>query len=177
MAARSKVDQLPETVRSELERRLIGSAFSGYEGHAAWLAEQGYEIKKSSVHRFGSTFEERCAALKMVTEQARVIVSESPDEDNAVNDALMRLCQEKAYNVLLDLQLRPDEVDFPKLMRAVAEMGKASLQQKKHAIEIAAKRQALTEAARRVDDTAKAQGLSDEAIAKIRDRIMMGIGG
>ena len=39
MPPRSKIDALPEELRKELEQRLIGSGFSSYREHAAWLAE------------------------------------------------------------------------------------------------------------------------------------------
>ena len=170
MPARSKVERLPEDVREELNRRLIDSGFSNYEEHSAWLAERGYEIKKSSVHRYGGTFEERINSLKLVTEQARAIVSETPDDDNAVNDSLIRLCQEKAFMLLRDLEIDPDTVDLPKLMRAIADMGRASVQQKKWAAE--ARKLALDEAAKTVEKVAKAEGLSDETIDLFRKKIL-----
>lgn len=170
MPPRSKVDQLPEGIREELNRRLIGSGFAGYEEHAAWLAEQGFEIRKSSVHRYGANFEEKCQALRRVTEQARAIVAENPDDDNAVNSALIRMAQEKAFNVLMELQLDPDTIEFPKLMRAIADMGRASVQQQKYAAE--ARKNALEAAAKKVDQVGKSRGISDETIDLFRREIL-----
>lgn len=169
MPPRSKVDQLPEQIREELNRRLIGSGFSSYEEHAAWLAEQGFEIRKSSVHRYGAGFEEKCRALKVVTEQARAIVAESPDDDNAVNAALIKLAQEKAFNVLMDLELDPETIEFPKLMRAIADMGRASVQQAKHMAEVKARAREAADAAAKI---AKKGGLSADVVAELRSKIL-----
>jgi hypothetical protein len=53
MPARSKVYELTSELRAELDRRLIVSGFGGYDGLADWLAEQGYQIGRSSLHRYG----------------------------------------------------------------------------------------------------------------------------
>lgn len=169
MAARSKILQLPEPVRRELEQRLIASGFSDYDGLAQWLAEQGYEIHRSSVHRFGSQFEDRVRALKVSTDQARAIVEASPDDDGAVNEALMRLTQQMAFDLLLQLQVDPDSIDFPKLVRAVSDMNRSSVALKRYQTEV---RERVATAARAVGDVAKRRGLSAEAADEIRREIL-----
>ncbi len=52
-------------------------------------------------------------------------------DDGAVNDALVRLTQEKLFTVLVDLEVDPADVDIAKLAKAVAELGKASVAQKR----------------------------------------------
>lgn len=141
MAARSKVELLPDAVRTELEQRLIASSFSNYQALADWLQEQGFEIHKAAVHRFGQKFEDRIRALKVATDQARAIVEASPDEDNALNEALVRMAQEKAFNLLVDMEVDPDKIDFPKLMRSVADLGRSSVLQKRFAVEAAERMQ------------------------------------
>ena len=44
MGIRSKVAMLPAAVRAELDRRIVGRAFSGYQALAEWLQAQGYRI-------------------------------------------------------------------------------------------------------------------------------------
>ncbi|MGQ0530001.1 MAG: DUF3486 family protein [Panacagrimonas sp.] len=135
MAPRSAVSLLPEPIRAELNQRLLDGSFSDYQGLEAWMESKGFKIGKSSLHRYGKKFEDRIGALRLVTEQARAVVAESPDDDNSVNAALIRLAQEKAFNVLMELELDPETIEFPKLMRAIADMGRASLQQVKFAAE------------------------------------------
>ncbi|MDT0496515.1 DUF3486 family protein [Algiphilus sp. W345] len=164
---------MPEPLRDELNRRLIAGSFSGYEALADWLVEQHCEISKSALHRYGQKFEERIRALKLSTEQAKAIVAESPDDEGAMNDALMRLTQEKLFGVLIDLELDPDTVDFPKLARAIAELTRASVQQKKWQRE--AREQALKEAAQRVEQAATSQGMGTEQVQFWRQQVLAGI--
>ncbi len=134
MPQRSAVTQLPEEIREELNQRLVTSCFSDYQGLAEWLAEQGYEISRSAVHRYGQQFEERLAQIKVATEQAKAIASVVGDEEGAMNDALIRLVQERAFDVLIRLQDEdPEEFSkiFPKMGVMVARLSRASVQQKK----------------------------------------------
>lgn len=169
MAARSKILQLPDPVRKELEQRLIASGFSDYDGLAQWLLDQGYEIHRSSVYRFGSAFEERVRALKASTDQARAIVEASPDDDGAMNEALMRLTQQMAFDLLMQLQVDPESIEFPKMVRAIADMNRSSVTLKKYQAEI---RERVAAAAKAVSDVAKRHGMSAEVADGIRSDIL-----
>lgn len=169
MPAPSKVAKLPEEIRAELDGRLIRGGFAGYEALAAWLTEQGFEISKSALHRYGSQFEERVSALKAATDQARAIVAESPDDEGAMGEALMRLVQEKLFSVLLEVNVDPEKVNINSLARSIAELGRASVTQKKYASEVKARADA---AASVVDRVAKRGGLSPESVAEIRTAIL-----
>lgn len=169
MAARSKITQLPEAVRKELEQRLIAHNFANYDGLAEWLGEQGFEIHRSSVYRFGAQFEERVRALKASTDQARAIVEASPDDDGAMNEALMRLTQQMAFDLLMQLQVDPESIEFPKLVRAIADMNRSSVTLKKYQSEV---RERVATAAKNLGDVAKRRGMSKEAVDEIRREIL-----
>jgi hypothetical protein len=170
MPRRSKVEGLPADVKAWLDQALVQNNFSQYELLSAELAKRGYEIGKSGLHRYGKEFSERLKALRVVTEQARAVVEASPDEDGAVNDALVRLTQEKMFGILMELNVDPDEVDIVKLTRAIAELGKASVAQKRWQTE--ARKQALSDAASVAGAAARSAGLTDEAAAQIQQRIL-----
>lgn len=170
MPRRSKVEGLPSDVKAWLDQALVQNNFSQYELLSAELAKRGYEIGKSGLHRYGQQFEERLKTLRLVTEQARAVVQAAPDEDGAVNDALVRLTQEKMFSILMEMNVDPDAVDLPKLARAVAELGKASVAQKRWQAE--ARKQALADAAKEAGEAAKSAGLTDEAAAQIQKRIL-----
>lgn len=170
MPRRSKVEGLPSDVKAWLDQALVQNNFSQYELLSAELAKRGYEIGKSGLHRYGQQFEERLKTLRLVTEQARAVAQAAPDEDGAVNDALVRLTQEKMFSILMEMNVDPDAVDLPKLARAVAELGKASVAQKRWQAE--ARKQALADAAKEAGEAAKSAGLTDEAAAQIQKRIL-----
>lgn len=172
MAARSKVELLPEAVRTELEQRLIASSFSGYEALAEWLQEQGFEIHKAAVHRFGQKFEERVRALKAATDQARAIVEASPDDDGAMNEALVRLSQQKAFDLLIDLEIDPESIDFPKLMRAISDMNRSSVALKKYAAEVKSRAAAAADRVAEKIKAAERKGMSAAVAEEIRREIL-----
>lgn len=173
MPPRSKVDELPEAARQELEQRLIKNGFSGYEELSLWLQQQGFEISKSSLHRWGSTFEERCAALRMATQQAKAIVAATPDDEGDMTEALMRLMQERLFSALVDIEVDPKKLNLGSLAKALAPIARASIAQKKYAAEVKERVRAAAEAVDRIVQTG---GLSAEGAAQLRAQIL-GIGG
>lgn len=173
MGKKSTVETLPKEVKEWLDRSLVENNFSGYQLLAEEMKSRGYEVSKSAIHRYGQDFEERLKTLKLVTEQARAVVLAAPDEDGAVNDALVRLTQEKLFSVLMDIEIDPETVDVTKLAKAVAELGKASVAQKRWLAEVRSKAEAAASA---IEQVVKKGGLSDEAVDQIRRQIL-GIAG
>ncbi|HEY4294526.1 DUF3486 family protein [Luteibacter sp.] len=170
MAPRSKVTQLPAAVKQWLDDRLVEGNFSGYESLSTELAKRGYTIGKSALHSYGQEFEDRLAAVKMSTEQARAVVASSPDDDGAVNDALMRLVQDRLFTMLVSAN--SDKLDLPKFARAIADLGRTTISQKKYAAEVRVQRES---AAAEVDKIARKGGLTAETADEIRHKIL-GIG-
>lgn len=58
MPKRSKVAALPKAVKEWLDAALVEGNFSGYEQLEAELKARGHDIGKSSLHRYGSAFEQ-----------------------------------------------------------------------------------------------------------------------
>ncbi len=166
MPPRTKVEALPAEVKAWLDKALVEGNFSGYEQLEDELKARGHTIGKSSLHRYGSAFEQKLASLKMASEQAKAVVTAAPDEEGAVNEALMRLVQEHLFNLLM---AEGGKMDLPKVARAVAELGKASVTQAKWRAEVRAKAEAAAEAAARIG---RKGGLSEESVAEIRRKIL-----
>jgi len=170
MPPRSKVATLPAEVKAWLDKALADNNFSDYEALADELSGRGFAISKSALHRYGQNFEERLSALKMASEQARAVVAAAPDEEGAVNEALMRLVQEHLFKLLMS---EGGQIDLPKVAKAVAELGRASVVQKKWQSEVRAKAEA---AASQVEKIAKKGGLDAGTVAEIR-REILGVAG
>lgn len=166
MAARSTVDLLPAKVREELNRRLEKSAFSNYDGLTAWLKSEGFNISRSAVHRYGQAFEDRLSSLRRVTEQARIIVAENPDDDGSVNDALIRLVQDKLFDLITSPEFEAGNLKFEKIGRVIADLARASISQKRLAREI------REEMASQAEDVVKEMGLSAERAAELRRKLL-----
>lgn len=169
MPIRSSISRLPKEIREAFEKKLIGGGFCDYEGLASWLTEQGFEISRSAVHRYGQEFESKLSAIKLATEQARAITEAVGDEEGVMGDALTRLCQEKAFKVLVEMQdPDPEKADISKMGIMIARLNRAAVTQKKWMAEA---RQKAQKAVENIEEKTKAKGLSPEALKIIKEEI------
>ncbi len=179
MAKRSKVSTLPAAVRAWLDEALAQGNFSGYEALQAELKGRGYDIGKSSIHRYGAALERRLAAIKASTHAAAAIAAAAPDDADLRSAAVISLVQTEVFDTILQLQEAEDAdpAERVKLLSAaaknIATLTRASIAQKRHELEVRAKAQA---AADRVAKIATRGGLSQEGIDSIR-REILGIAG
>ncbi len=167
MPARSKIARLPKAVKAWLDAALVDGNFSGYELLEAALKERGHDIGKSSIHRYGSAFEQKLATLKLASEQAKAVVKATGDDEGAVSEALMLMVQEHLFNLLNSSDR--DAIDLPKVARAVADLGRTTVTQKKWQADVRAKAAAAADAAEKI---AKKGGLSASSVAEIRRSIL-----
>ncbi|HYW05019.1 MAG TPA: DUF3486 family protein [Gammaproteobacteria bacterium] len=166
MAQRSAVSQLPEGIRQELEQRLVRGGFAGYAQLADWLSEQGFEISRSSIHRYGQQFESRLQALRIATDQAKAIAGASADDEGAMNEALIRLVQTKTFEILRALDEDDTPENLPKIGRMVADLARASISQKKWAEQTRAK------VAAAADEFASRNGLTATQAEDLRRELL-----
>lgn len=166
MPRRSKVKQLPVEVKRWLDESLAENNFSDYELLADELQQRGYAISKSALHRYGQDFEVRLSALKMASEQAKAVVLAAPDEEGAVNEALMRLVQEHLFKLLMT---EDGKMDLPKVAKAVAELGRASIAQKKWTAEnrAAVRAELIDEQRKKLDDLGKSGEVDEATLNKV----------
>ena len=146
MAPRSKVHSLPPEMKEWLDAEPVKRGFGDYVQLAADLKARGADVSKSALQRYGSPFEQRMAQLKMASEQARALVDAAPDEEDKLGSAVVRMTQEKIFNLLMELDIKAEDVDVNKLFKNAAEIGKASVTHKRFSMEA---RAALKEEARR----------------------------
>lgn len=172
----SKVELLPEDLRREFESRLVRGAFSGYDALSAWLAEQGYEISKSVLHKHGQRLKRRLEAIKASTQAAQLLADTAPDEAGALSSAVLSLVQTEMFELLVNLQ-EADDAEDPsarvKLLgnaaHAMADLARASLKQKEWAGQV---RERTEAAAAAVEKITRKGGLSAEAANEIRREIL-----
>lgn len=169
MPKRSSVAQLPADVKAWLDTALVGSGFSGYEALASSLSEKGFAISKSAIHRYGTDFEATMAAARAVTEQAKALVAACPDDDGAINDALIRMVQQKAFEVLAELQADPAKIKLTALGDMVANLSRSSVTVKKY---MADTKKRAAAAAEKVESLVKKSGLTPDAVQAIRREIL-----
>ena len=179
MPSRSKIGTLPADARAWLDGELVKRRFADYDALAALLAEQGYRISKSSVHRYGEKLERKLARIAASTDAAKAIAATTPDAEDARSAALIGLTQTELFDVLLTLQ-ESEECDAPERVKllaraatSVARLTRASAAQKRFADEV---RERLdkqkTAAADKVAALGKKAGLSTDVANQIRAQIL-----
>lgn len=177
MPPKSAVTQLSPDDKFWLDTRFKDQGFCGYEEIAEILQSRGYSISKSSVHRYGQALEKKLAAVQASTQAAVLIAEAAPDDGDLRSSAVLSLVQTELFNALVALQESTDPDADPadrlaliaKCSKGIAEITKASVNQKKWQIEVKDKTEA---AAKAVEKIAKKGGLSAEAAAEIRKQIL-----
>ena len=178
MPAPRKVDLLPDEIRQELDRKVVANGFGGYIGLSEWLSEKGYEIKKSALAEHGAGLERWLRAIKTSTQGALAIAAAAPDEEDQRSAAVLSMLQTGIFDVMVALQeieaTAPEETVvraklYGDLARAVAELSRASVHQKKFATEVQGR---VRQAAASATKIAKRSGLTEAAAAEIRAAIL-----
>lgn len=141
MPVRSKADTMPPELKKWLDEELVRRGFSDYRQLAEDLRQRGGDWSKSGVQRYGSKFELRMAQLKMSSEQATALVDVVPDDADKMGQAVVRLAQDKIFQLLVEMDVDPKKVDINKLFKSAAEIGKASVTQKRWQAEVRTKAQ------------------------------------
>lgn len=180
MARETAIDQLTPEHLELLKVRLEDSGFQDYQQLTDWLTELGYEISKSSVHRFGKKHEQKMQAVSLSTQAAIYMAERNPDDAGALSSTVITMMQSEFFNALVQLQSLDDDKDadpmvrmamLSKISKGIAELSKASVNQKKHQIEVRDKANA---AADKVEQLANKGGLTSKTVQEIR-RAILGI--
>ncbi len=181
MPRRSNIDSLPTDVRHWLERALTDSNFSGYCQLEEMLAERGYSISKSAIHRYGQKIERRFAAIKASTEAARILTEGASDDQDARSEAVIALVQTEMFESIINLQDASEEDVSPedrigllsKAAKNIATLARASVNQKKFRLEVQeeARKQLLAEQSKKLDALQKKGGVTAETQAAIREAL------
>lgn len=171
----SKIDQLDDTTRHELDSRIIANGFGGYVGLADWLAERGYTIGKSAVGVYGQKLQRRLSAIKTSTEAARLITQAAPDDADERSGAIISLVQTEIFEALLAMQDAEEESDpaeriaiLGKAAKNIATLTRASVSRNKWAVEM---RKKLEEAVADVKKIGAGAGVSEETMEAIDARL------
>lgn len=175
MGRRAKVRMLPESLREQVNNWLSEHQFSNYEGLSAWLEKRGFKIARSSLQRYGAAFEDKIELIRLATAQAREVVAVAPDREGAMSDALVSLVQGEIFKLLVECKGAIEKPDLAKIARAVADLARTTISQKRWREEMTERLKAQKAAAGgRISEVERGGGLSPEAEKEIRN-ILLGI--
>lgn len=126
---------------------------------------------KATVAYHGKKFQNELEALRIFREQSRIVAQEMGDNENSINDMLIAMTQQKAYELLSLVRVDPDADvgigEFAKIGRVIADLGKSSIQQKDFQQKIREKLESMEKEATERQDS----GLDAETLRIVRERI------
>ncbi len=190
MPARSKVAMLPAEVRTELDRRIVERAFSGYQDLAEWLQGQGYHIAHDSVQRHGSRLQRKIEAMERLAADAKALTAAAAQAGDSIVDVTIQLIHQRVLSMLLDapepgeessssgisagaphsdrgaLQLR----DLVRLTRIVADLSRVTIARQRQAEQVKSQLEQQKRAAGN-RSAESAGGVSEEAYHQIRNAL------
>jgi len=178
-----KIKKLPPDLKQELDRMLTEGTMHSCRQLAKWLGDNGFEISHAAIHKYGQKFERKLVAVRMATEQARIVCEQFKDDDEGMQKALMRLVQTQLFEVLTAANeigqgtANEEEgaevatiapVNITALARSVSGLARAETEHRKWAERA---RAGMVEAGKKVDE-ATAKGLSKDAAQQIKAVLM-----
>jgi 2,4-dienoyl-CoA reductase-like NADH-dependent reductase (Old Yellow Enzyme family) len=154
MPPRSKIYDLPQDLREELNERLVNTGFQDYDGLTDWLEERGFKLSRSAVHRYGRGLQE---------------------EFEEAMDATARIVQDQLLRITIAMRKAEHEPEkaakhLSSVTRALADIGRVSLGQKKWAREL--RQEVAREAADAAETSLASQGMTRESIDAIKRDIL-----
>jgi hypothetical protein len=167
---RCLVDELPESVRAEVDELLADTA-NGYVQVSDWLAKQGYSISKSSIGRYAQRSGKMAQRLREIREQAHEyaqLIQENQEMDIAKIAStiylqnMMRRVVEAGDDEYGTISLKDAGDQISKLLRTHVYEGRYTQQRKDE----------MEKATEMVLEQLRAELVSDpEMLLKIREKV------
>lgn len=123
----SKVDELPEEIRREVDIRLMDTS-NTYQGISDYLKSQGYDISKSAVGRYAmrsNTAMQRLLEAQAQTEKLVQVVQKNPDAD--YTEAGMRMLMDGLINKMATAEEEFDQMPLDKAGRLLASLSRTKV--------------------------------------------------
>jgi hypothetical protein len=148
---RPKIEGMPAEVRAWIDRALVDRGFAGYQELAALIRSRtGIDISHAAVHRYGQRLARKLDAIRASTEAARQIAEAAPDDADLRSAAVISIVQSELFDALVALQEASETDDqaarvklLSQAARAIAEVSRASVGQKRWQDEVRARIEAL----------------------------------
>lgn len=178
---RSRIEiELTPSDKAEFDR-LLATGRLTLDAMVMWLEGRGYEIGRSSVHRYKGRFERMATRLRQTREMTQALAREMEDaaEQGQQGRVLVEMARTLAYDMMDSLpddqQLDPKSIAL--LGKGLAELARAArldqdFEAKVAEVRRAAAAEAREAAAKEVAAAARSQGLTDDQVGFIRARIL-----
>lgn len=174
----SVFDGLSPDEIAKIESEIANRNFKGYSELSEWCKSHGWEIERGALWNRGSKLKKQLQNVKNATQVAKMYVDVSADDAGALSEATLSLVQSGLFEVLSSLDEADEEADpvarielLKSAARAAADVGRVSISQKKWRKDV--ERQVRQELIAEMSSVAKAEGVSEGGIKRIREALGM----
>ena len=173
----SKIDELPDSLRMEVERMLADTS-NTYEYISQFLKGEGYDISKSSVGRYATRTNnamQRLLEAPAQTDRLIQVIKENPDAD--YTEAAIIMTMNGLLNKVATAEEEWDEMPLDKAGRLIASLSRTKVykdrvrQDMKKKADIAF-REMESEIMKVIRQDAAAAAALKEILAKAKERMM-----
>ncbi len=176
---RGIIARMKPELKQKLDQKLRDRSFRSYRALARWLGENGVEITYQAVGKYGKEFDRMIDAVRIATEQAKIIVKETRCESEEMERALLSLVQTELFTVLVKVQEAKLKLE-PSALYAVARATSSLVTARVSADRLNERinkrvEKAVAETLMRLDDDHRGRGLTPEGAAQIRAALMEAI--
>lgn len=173
----STIELLPDDIKQQVDRELVNRHFSQLDEILDFvnslLTSRDLEMKisRAALGRYSKhKLQPLLDRIALSTKMAEAIANACPDDQGNVNEAILRLAQERLFQKLVELE--QDDVtakDLASISQAIAQIVRASTGVKKYREEV---REKALQVAGDVQSALKKGGLSDDVAEAIRGKIL-----
>lgn len=193
MGRKSSIDRMPLEIKGHIQAMLatgsmtLDELVTNLKENFPAEFSAGELPSRSALHRYGAKLDRRLAAIRASTEAAKIIRAHAGDDQDARSEALTAMVQTELFDAILELQeaVEGDDENHPtnpaervallsKAAKNIATLTRSSVNLKEFQAkaEERARKRAFEDAAATAETTAKAQGLSKQGVAALREAIM-----
>lgn len=190
MGRKSSIERMPPEIKGHIQAMLatgsmtLDELVTNLKENFPAEFSAGELPSRSALHRYGAKLDRRLAAIRASTEAAKIIRAHAGDDQDARSEALTAMVQTELFEAILELQeaVEGDDENNPaervallsKAAKNIATLTRSSVNLKEFQAkaEERARKRAFEDAAATAETTAKAQGLSKQGVAALREAIM-----
>ena len=125
---RDFASNLGTALKAQLDKRLRESNFSDYEGHTAWLKENGHDIPKATLNRYGQKYQAQIKPLILHNDVMDAHSADTNDEITVNAHRLIISAQRVLINLVEEMENRPvdSNVELVEISYRINVMSKAT---------------------------------------------------
>ncbi len=176
----SNISQLSPEQIAMLDQKLIEQRFSDYRGLEAWANENGLQLNRSSLSKYGQKLSAQLEELKIAQTFAKMYAEEMPDDAGLKSQMLNGLAQDVLYRVITQLNIRVQSIDdnsdlwsllrqLAMVTKSISDVSRVDLAVQKYAAEVRAKQESELD---RLAEDGKKRGIDAKFIQDIKTKVL-----